>query len=124
MFSCTQEYHSQTVRELEQVLTTYLKKGTIPTKRPTLRIGGFMGMGGTTHDAIDFLTAKVQRLESKIEVARDSIDTKKVCFEPSIYCDYVLIFFVVQTGPTLRLCILPQSALRPNRRQEARSQKV
>ena len=48
------EYHNTTVRELEQVLVTYLKGGRIAKERPTIRIGGFMGMGGVKKDAIDF----------------------------------------------------------------------
>jgi hypothetical protein len=50
------EYHNTAVRELEQVLVTYLKGGKIAKERPTIRIGGFMGMGGTKKDAIDFYT--------------------------------------------------------------------
>jgi len=75
-----QDYHSQTVRQLEQVLTTYLKSGKTPdpNKRPTLKTGSFLGMGGQKHDAIEFLTAKVQRLENKIEAVRDNIDARKV----------------------------------------------
>ena len=71
------EYHSKTVRQLEAVLTTFLKKGTIPDKRPTIRIEGFMGIGGQQHDAIEYLTAKVKRLETKIETARDHIDARR-----------------------------------------------
>lgn len=50
------EYHNTTVRELEQILVTYLKGGKIAKERPTIRIGGFLGMGGTKKDAIDFYT--------------------------------------------------------------------
>lgn len=50
------EYHNTAVRELEQVLVTYLKGGRIAKERPTIRIGGFMGMGGVKKDAIDFYT--------------------------------------------------------------------
>lgn len=71
------EQHSDTVKQLEQVLTTYLRKGTIPAKRPTLTTGGFLGMGGQTHDAIDYLTKKIQRLEAQVEGVRENIDTRK-----------------------------------------------
>ena len=50
------EYHNTAVRELEQVLVTYLKGGKIAKDRPTIQIGGFMGMGGVKRDAIDFYT--------------------------------------------------------------------
>jgi hypothetical protein len=50
------EYHNTAVRELEQVLVTYLKGGRIAKERPTIRIGGFLGMGGVKKDAIDFYT--------------------------------------------------------------------
>ena len=38
------------------VLVTYLKGGKISAKRPTLRKGGFLGMGGEVVDAIDEYT--------------------------------------------------------------------
>lgn len=50
------EYHNTTVRELEQVLVSYLKGGKIAKERPTVRIGGWLGMGGNKMDAIDFYT--------------------------------------------------------------------
>lgn len=50
------EYHNTAVRELEQVLVTYLRGGRIAKERPTIRIGGFLGMGGMKRDAIDFYT--------------------------------------------------------------------
>ncbi|KAG6335495.1 hypothetical protein ID866_3602 [Astraeus odoratus] len=71
------EYHNTTVRELEQVLVTYLKGGRIAKERPTIRIGGFMGMGGVKKDAIDFYTAKLTRTEAAIEEYRQKIDTRQ-----------------------------------------------
>ncbi|KAG1903283.1 uncharacterized protein F5891DRAFT_1211537 [Suillus fuscotomentosus] len=71
------EYHNTAVRELEQVLVTYLKGGKIAKERPTIRIGGFMGMGGTKKDAIDFYTAKLRRTEQAIEDYRQQIDSRK-----------------------------------------------
>lgn len=50
------EFHNQAVRELEQTLVKYLKDGRIGKRRPTIRLGGFMGMGGTQKDAIDYYT--------------------------------------------------------------------
>ncbi|KAH7883216.1 hypothetical protein F5I97DRAFT_1980176 [Phlebopus sp. FC_14] len=71
------EYHNTAVRELEQVLVTYLKGGHIAKERPTIRIGGFLGMGGVKKDAIDFYTAKLRRTEQAIEDYRQQIDTRK-----------------------------------------------
>lgn len=71
------EYHNTTVRELEQVLVTYLKGGRIAKERPTIRIGGFLGMGGVKKDAIDFYTAKLQRTEEAIENYRQQIDSRQ-----------------------------------------------
>jgi hypothetical protein len=50
------EYHNSMVCELEKYLVRYLKGNKIGKKRPTIRIGGFLGMGGKTHDAIDYYT--------------------------------------------------------------------
>lgn len=50
------EYHNQTVREFEEILVKYLKDGKIKPNRPTIRIGGTCGFGGTRMDAIEFYT--------------------------------------------------------------------
>jgi len=50
------ETHNNTVREFEQVLVRYLKDGRMGKKRPTIRLGGFLGMGGQVRDAIDYYT--------------------------------------------------------------------
>jgi hypothetical protein len=50
------EYHNATVREFEAILVTYLKGGRLGKKRPTIRIGGFCGIGGKKFDAIDYYT--------------------------------------------------------------------
>ncbi|KAF8891775.1 DUF221-domain-containing protein [Infundibulicybe gibba] len=71
------EYHNQTVRELEAVLVRYLKGGRIGRKRPTIRVGGFCGLGGTRKDAIDFYTTKLKRTESAVQEYRSQIDTRK-----------------------------------------------
>lgn len=47
------EAYNDTVRELEECLVSYLKGGKIGKKRPTIRLGGFMGLGGKKVDAID-----------------------------------------------------------------------
>lgn len=71
------DYHNDTVRQLEQVLVKYLKGGRIAKKRPTIRIGGTCGCGGTRKDAIDFYTAKLKRTEAAIEDYRNQVDTHK-----------------------------------------------
>ncbi|KAI6046451.1 hypothetical protein EDC04DRAFT_2888120 [Pisolithus marmoratus] len=71
------DYHNDIVRELEQVLVTYLKDGKIAKERPTIRIGGFLGMGGVKKDAIDFYTAKLERVNRAIEDYRQEIDTRQ-----------------------------------------------
>ena len=90
------DYHNQTVREFEEILVKYLKDGKIKPNRPTIRIGGTCGCGGTRKDAIDFYTsvlnkkkvhqkkrlissfsAKLQRTEAAIEEYRTQIDTRK-----------------------------------------------
>jgi calcium permeable stress-gated cation channel len=50
------EYHNNIVRELEKYLVWYLKGNKIGKKRPKIRIGGFLGMGGKKVDAIDYYT--------------------------------------------------------------------
>ena len=50
------EFHNTTVREFEEVLVKYLKGGKLGKKRPTIRIGGTCGCGGTKMDAIDYYT--------------------------------------------------------------------
>ncbi|EGO00856.1 hypothetical protein SERLA73DRAFT_50768, partial [Serpula lacrymans var. lacrymans S7.3] len=71
------EYHNTAVKELEQVLVTYLKGGHIAKERPTIRIGGWCGMGGVKKDSIDFYTAKLKRTELAITEYRAHIDTRK-----------------------------------------------
>ena len=67
------------MRKLEQVLTTYLRNpNKLPAKRPTIRVGAVFGCcGGRQHDAIVFLTAKIERLEAHIEQLRETIDDRK-----------------------------------------------
>ena len=71
------EAHNNAVRELEEVLTTYTKDGKLAKKRPTMRVGGFAGMGGKHVDSIDYYTAKIKKLEEKVEQARESITDRK-----------------------------------------------
>lgn len=71
------EAHNDAVRELEKVLTTYTKNGQLGSKRPTMQVGGFMGIGGQKVDTIDYMTAKIKRFEDKVEQTRDTISDKK-----------------------------------------------
>ncbi|KAH9952686.1 DUF221-domain-containing protein [Russula dissimulans] len=72
------ETHNNTVRQFEQVLVRYLKDGRIGKKRPTIRIGGFLGMGGEKRDAIDIIRAeRLRRTEQAVEAYRAQIDKRK-----------------------------------------------
>ncbi|GAA6040001.1 hypothetical protein JCM8097_002661 [Rhodosporidiobolus ruineniae] len=72
------EKHNEAVKELEQVLTSYFKDpNRVPTKRPTKRLGGFMGMGGRKVDAVDYLTEKIKSLDERVHLARAQIDERK-----------------------------------------------
>ena len=63
------EKHNETVKELEEILTTYFKNpDRVPTNRPTKRLGGWMGIGGKKVDAVDYLTEKIKNLDNRIEV--------------------------------------------------------
>jgi hypothetical protein len=48
--------HNDTIREFEQTMAQYLKGGKFGKKRPTVRVGSFLGMGGEVRDAIDHYT--------------------------------------------------------------------
>lgn len=72
------EYHNNTVREFEQVLVQYLKGGRVAKKRPTIRVGGFMGLGGETKDAIDWYTRKLARTETAVKEWREKTEVNKV----------------------------------------------
>ncbi|SCZ94465.1 BZ3500_MvSof-1268-A1-R1_Chr12-2g03916 [Microbotryum saponariae] len=70
--------HNDAVRALEGVLTSYFKDpNRIATNRPTMRVGGWMGMGGKKVDSIDYLTQKIQRFDERIEVTRQGITGAK-----------------------------------------------
>ncbi|KAF8520851.1 DUF221-domain-containing protein [Gautieria morchelliformis] len=67
------KYHNDAVRDLEAVLVRYLKDGKADHKRPTVTVGGFLGMGGTKKDAIDFYTNRIRNAERSIQEAREQI---------------------------------------------------
>ena len=61
------EAHNNTVREFEQILVRYLKDGKMGKKRPTIRSGGFWGMGGEKRDAIDYYTCVLLQRSRPLE---------------------------------------------------------
>ncbi|GAA5905515.1 hypothetical protein JCM6882_004773 [Rhodosporidiobolus microsporus] len=70
--------HNEAVKELEEVLTGYLKNpDKIPAKRPSKRVGGWMGMGGQKVDAIDYWTARIKNLDERVHAARSQIHERK-----------------------------------------------
>jgi ABC-type siderophore export system fused ATPase/permease subunit len=67
------DVHNNTVRQFEQVLVRYLKGGKIGKKRPTIRIGGFMGIGGEVRDAIDYYTCVVLQHSHVLETYHTAV---------------------------------------------------
>ncbi len=68
------EKHNDAVRELEQALVKYLKGDQIGKKRPSTKIGGFLGMGGEKKDAIDHYSKVVKTLRDRIDAKRADIE--------------------------------------------------
>ncbi|KAI0062426.1 DUF221-domain-containing protein [Artomyces pyxidatus] len=71
------EAHNIAVKQFEQVLVRYMKGGKLGKERPTIHIGGFLGMGGVKKDAIDFYTEKLKQTEAAVEAYRSQIDSRK-----------------------------------------------
>ncbi|KAI9441650.1 DUF221-domain-containing protein [Lactarius indigo] len=71
------EVHNNTVRAFEHVLVRYLKGGKMGKKRPTIRVGSFLGMGGQKRDAIDYYTERLKVTEQAVESYRTQIDKRK-----------------------------------------------
>ncbi|KAH9905696.1 putative DUF221 domain protein [Xylariomycetidae sp. FL2044] len=75
------EEHEEAVRELEKVLAKYLKNpDKLPSKRPKCKTqkGDESHKPGTKVDAIDYLTARVEKLRNEIKDARKSVKDKTV----------------------------------------------
>ena len=73
------EEHEETVKELESVLSNYLKKpGNLPANRPTMRpprkFKGDRPKGKV--DSIEYLTNRIRELEQEIRDVRDRIDKR------------------------------------------------
>jgi hypothetical protein len=94
------ESHNDAVRELEQILTTYTKGGQLGAKRPTKTVGGFLGMGGKKVDAIDYMTAKIKRLEEMVQQHRDTITDKKS--EPYGFASFAAVPYAHVVGKRLQ----------------------
>ena len=73
------EKHEEAVRELEAVLSKYLKNPEkLPANRPTLRPSKKYrkNNGDGKVDAIDYLTDRIQELETEIEFVREGVDKR------------------------------------------------
>lgn len=72
------EAHDESVRKLEGYLAKYLRNPEkLPEKRPTCRVAKEdKATYGKEHDAIDYLTDRIARLESDIKIVRESIDKR------------------------------------------------
>lgn len=73
------EEHEEAVRELESVLSKYLKNpDRLPRNRPTMRPSGKYrkNNGNQKVDAIDYLTERISGLEVDIKHVRESIDKR------------------------------------------------
>lgn len=75
------EEHEEQVRDLESVLAKYLKNpDRLPAKRPTMKPSSKSKYAGTVSngkvDSIDYLTARIQELESEINQVRQSVDKR------------------------------------------------
>lgn len=70
--------HKLLVRKLERVLVWYLRSPTtVRNRRPTTRIGGFLGMGGQKVDSIDHFTDQIEQVEASIQEWRQRIVEKR-----------------------------------------------
>ncbi|KAI9247530.1 hypothetical protein BY458DRAFT_551082 [Sporodiniella umbellata] len=65
------QQHKEAVHRLESTLAAYLSDGKKETKkRPTVRTGGFLCIGGRKVDAIEHYTKEVSDLEKEIKALR------------------------------------------------------
>ncbi|KAI8330722.1 hypothetical protein BC941DRAFT_361109, partial [Chlamydoabsidia padenii] len=66
------EEHELAVEHLEIALASYLNDGKKMAKqRPTMRVNGFLGFGGTKVDVIDYYTKQVSDLDKQIKTSRN-----------------------------------------------------
>lgn len=72
------EEHDDTVRKLERVLAKWLKNpNEVPSKRPTMRIGGRACFGGEDVDAVTHLTRRIKELEAAIAAWKERMQERK-----------------------------------------------
>ncbi|KAK8004361.1 hypothetical protein PG989_004080 [Apiospora arundinis] len=75
------EKHEEAVRELEAVLSKYLKNpDKLPAKRPMCKAqkGDEAFAPGSKVDAIDYLTSRIEKLAAKIHEARKAVGNREV----------------------------------------------
>ncbi|KAI8384333.1 uncharacterized protein BYT42DRAFT_562165 [Radiomyces spectabilis] len=69
--------HEEAVHHLENALASYLNDGKhISQKRPSVKVGGWLGCGGRKVDAIEYYTKQVSDLDQEIKQSRHEV--KKV----------------------------------------------
>lgn len=69
--------HQILVRKLERALVWYLRSPTtVRSRRPTTRLGGFLGMGGRKVDSIDYYSDQIEQVEASIMEWRQRIAEK------------------------------------------------
>lgn len=71
------EDYNDTVKDFEAILVKYLKGGVEAKHRPMITRGGFLGMGGTKIDAIEFYATKLGRLREVLDAKKIDIDQLK-----------------------------------------------
>ncbi|CDZ98717.1 Uncharacterized conserved protein [Phaffia rhodozyma] len=71
------EDYNDTVRDFEEVLVKYLKGGQEGKRRPTIKRGGFLGIGAEKVDAIEFYGNKLGRLREVLDAKREDIEILK-----------------------------------------------
>jgi hypothetical protein len=69
--------HNDTVRKFEQKMVPYLKGGKFGEKRPTVRVGGFLGIGGEVRDVIDHYTNEIRKTEQAVMEYRAKVNTHR-----------------------------------------------
>ncbi|KAK8001888.1 hypothetical protein PG991_014110 [Apiospora marii] len=75
------EKHEEAVRDLEAILSKYLKNpDKLPAKRPMCKAqkGDEAFAPGSKVDAIDYLTSRIEKLTTKIHEARKSVGNREV----------------------------------------------
>lgn len=70
--------HKDLVRKLERALVWYIRSPTaVRSRRPTTRVGGWLGLGGSKVDAIDYYSDQIEQVETSIHDWRQRISEKR-----------------------------------------------